>query len=82
MIAAALVCLVIGITDGDTITARCGEPGAYEQMKVRIQGIDAPERKQPYGNRARQALSDMVFHTVVRSALQQDGPLPAQVFNS
>lgn len=56
-----LLCLVIGISDGDTITARCGEPGAYEQVKVRIQGIDAPERKQPYGNRARQALSDMVF---------------------
>lgn len=59
--AALLLCLVVGVSDGDTITARCGEPGAYEQVKVRIQGIDAPERKQPYGNRARQALSDMVF---------------------
>lgn len=58
---ALLLCLVVGVTDGDTITVRCGEPGAHEQVKVRIQGIDAPERKQPYGNRARQALSDMVF---------------------
>lgn len=61
MIAAALLCLVVGVSDGDTITARCGEPGAYEQVKVRIQGIDAPERKQPYGNRARQAMSELVF---------------------
>lgn len=61
MIAEVLICLVVGVTDGDTITARCGQPGAYEQVKVRLQGIDAPERKQPYGTRARQALSDMVF---------------------
>ena len=62
MIAAALLCLVVGISDGDTLTARCGEPGAYEQVKVRVQGIDAPERAQPYGNRARQAFSALVFN--------------------
>lgn len=52
---------MVGVTDGDTITARCGEPGAYEQVQVRIQGIDAPERKQPFGSLARQVLSTMVF---------------------
>lgn len=61
MIGSLLFCLIVGVTDGDTITARCGEPGAYERVQVRVQGIDAPERKQPYGNRARQALSAMVF---------------------
>ncbi|RYF47976.1 MAG: thermonuclease family protein [Comamonadaceae bacterium] len=61
MIASLLVCLVVGVSDGDTITARCGEPGAYEQVKVRVQGIDAPERKQPFGARSRQAFSDLVF---------------------
>ena len=61
MIAATLLCLVVGISDGDTLTARCGEPGAYEQVKVRLQGIDAPERKQPFGERARQALAELTF---------------------
>lgn len=61
MITAALICLVVGVSDGDTITARCGESGAYEQIKVRMQGIDAPERKQPYGARSKEALSDLVF---------------------
>lgn len=28
---------------------------------MRFQGIDAPERKQPFGNRAREALSDLVY---------------------
>ena len=46
---AALLCFVIGITDGDTIKARCGAPGAYQQVTVRLAAIDAPERRQPYG---------------------------------
>lgn len=54
-----LVCLVIGIADGDTLAARCGEPGAYEQIKVRIAGIDAPEKSQAFGQASRQALADM-----------------------
>lgn len=54
-------CLVVGVTDGDTIRARCGKPGEYEQIKVRLSAIDAPERKQAFGNRARQALSDIAF---------------------
>ncbi|KGH30450.1 thermonuclease family protein [Comamonas testosteroni] len=61
MIAISLLCLVVGISDGDTLTARCGEPGQYEQIKVRLQGIDAPERKQPFGERARQALAELTF---------------------
>ena len=61
MLAATLLCLVIGISDGRTLTARCGESDAYEQVTVRLQGIDAPERKQPFGERARQALAELTF---------------------
>lgn len=56
-----LLCLVVGVSDGDTITARCGDPGAYEQVKVRLNAIDAPERRQPFGARAKQAMSDLVY---------------------
>ena len=56
-----LICLVVAIADGDTLTARCGEPGAYEQVKVRISGIDAPEKAQAFGQRSKQALSDLCF---------------------
>lgn len=61
MLTAALICIVVGISDGDTLTARCGADGAYQQVKVRLAAIDAPEKGQPYGNRAKQALSDLCY---------------------
>lgn len=61
MLTATLLCLVVGISDGDTLTARCGQPGAYEQIKVRLSAIDAPESKQPFGSRSRQHLAELCF---------------------
>jgi len=31
------------------------------QHKIRLAGIDAPEKKQPFGQRSTQSLSDLVF---------------------
>lgn len=56
-----MFCLIVGITDGDTVKARCGEAGSYEQVNVRIVAIDAPKRRQPWGTRSRQHLSDLCF---------------------
>lgn len=67
----ALLCLVVAISDGDTLTARCGTPGAYQQMKVRIAAIDAPERKQAFGQKSRQHLVQLCFRQ--RAALQPLG---------
>ena len=51
-----LFCLVVAVSDGDTLTARCGRPGAYQQMKVRVAAIDAPELGQAHGRASRQQL--------------------------
>lgn len=51
----------MAIADGDTLSARCGEPGAYEQVKVRLAEIDAPEKAQPFGNVSRQHLASLCF---------------------
>lgn len=64
MTGAALLCLVIAITDGDTLTARCGEPGAYAQVTVRISAIDAPEKRQAFGQVSRQHLAKLCFEQV------------------
>ena len=57
----ALICLVIAIADGDTLTARCETPAGTENIKVRLAEIDAPEKGQPFGTRSRQHLADLCF---------------------
>jgi endonuclease YncB( thermonuclease family) len=49
---------VVGVADGDTLTVLAE---GHRQVRVRLAGIDAPERRQPYGTRARQALSALAF---------------------
>jgi endonuclease YncB( thermonuclease family) len=48
---------VVSITDGDTIIVR---PSAGPSVKVRLIHVDAPERGQAFGTRARQALGDLI----------------------
>lgn len=54
---------VVSVTDGDTLTLLTPEK---KQVKVRLDGIDAPERKQPYGTEAREHLATMVFQKDVK----------------
>lgn len=54
-----LACLVIGITDGDTLTARCDLEGEQQTVTVRLSQIDAPERRQPWGGRSREHLAEL-----------------------
>jgi endonuclease YncB( thermonuclease family) len=53
--AETLTCRVVGIFDGDTITVLV----AQQQVKVHLADIDAPESKQAFGTRSKQALSDL-----------------------
>lgn len=54
---------VVGVADGDTITVLDAD---RQQHKIRLQGIDAPEKAQPFGERSKQNLSRMVFGKDVR----------------
>lgn len=61
MLAATLMCLVVGITDGDTLRARCDVPSGYKEYRVRIHAIDAPESRQDFGTVSRKSLSDLCY---------------------
>lgn len=55
---------VVAILDGDTIDVLVDS----RPVRIRLAQIDAPEKKQAFGTRSRQALSAMVFRQVVTVA--------------
>lgn len=52
---------VVAVMDGDTI----GVMVSGQEVRVRLVGIDAPEKAQPFGMTAKEAMSDAVFGKVV-----------------
>jgi micrococcal nuclease len=61
---------VVGIADGDTITVLDAN---RQQHKIRLAGIDAPEKAQPFGDRSKQNLATLVFDKqVVVESNKQD----------
>ncbi len=57
---------VIGITDGDTLTLLTPDK---QQIKVRLAEIDTPESGQPFGSKAKEALSALAFGRQARVAV-------------
>ncbi|GJQ53828.1 MAG: hypothetical protein HKUEN07_03970 [Rhodocyclaceae bacterium] len=53
---------VIRISDGDTLVVL---DASRKQHKIRVAGIDAPEKAQAFGNRARQHLASLAFGKAV-----------------
>ena len=60
LLAAEYAGRVVGVPDGTS----------FKQVRVRLGEIDTPESKQPYGNRAKQALSDLAFNQQARVVVQ------------
>lgn len=54
---------VVGVADGDTITVL---DSSNTQYKIRLAGIDAPEKKQPFGQVSKRSLSDLVYDKTVQ----------------
>lgn len=48
---------VVRVANGDTITVL---DAGNQQYKIRLMGIDAPEKAQPFGNKSRESLASMV----------------------
>lgn len=53
---------VVKVADGDTITVLDGQ---RQQHVIRLAGIDAPEKSQPYGQKSKAHLSQAVFGQTV-----------------
>ena len=62
-VTAILFCVVVGISDGDTLTARCDSAAdaSAQTIKVRLAEVDAPEHHQAFGTRSRDHLASLCF---------------------
>ena len=70
LLAAEYTGRVVGIADGDTLTLLVPDGTSYRQVKVRLGEIDTPESRQPYGQRAKQMLSDLAYNQQARVVVQ------------
>lgn len=59
---------VIAIADGDTLTVLDADQGSH---RVRLKGVDAPEKAQAFGRRATESLSRLVFGQAVHVEWQK-----------
>lgn len=53
---------VVRVLDGDTVSVL---DASNTEHRIRLMGIDAPEKKQPFGNKSKQSLSDLVYEKQV-----------------
>lgn len=70
---------VVGISNGDTIRVLHKK----RQLKIRLAEIDTPEKGQPYGKRAKQALSALVFGKeikFIKQTMDHYGRIVARVY--
>ena len=66
---------VIGISDGDTLTVLADR----HRIRVRIDGIDAPEIRQTFGQSARRSLAQMIFQKDVRLECRETDSLSPKI---
>ncbi|CAG7856578.1 hypothetical protein MCAMS1_01115 [biofilm metagenome] len=57
-----LIGRVVGVTDGDTIKVLTKD---NQEVKVRLACIDAPEKKQAFGEKAKQSLAKLIYNKTV-----------------
>lgn len=61
--------MVVGIVDGDTFK---GLTDDNVEIRYRVHGIDAPERTQPFSDKSKQYLSDLIFNKNVGIIVQKE----------
>lgn len=54
---------VISVADGDTVTILADND---EQVRIRLYGIDAPEKGQDFANKSRQFLNDLCYGKTIK----------------
>ena len=64
MIGQTLSATIVSVADGDTIRARLDSSG--HTIRIRLEGVDAPEQGEPFSTQARNATRVMLFNKKVQ----------------
>lgn len=57
---------IIRVIDGDTVVARTVD---NRKIKIRLSGIDAPEKKQPHGIESKKFLENLIYSKIVKISI-------------
>lgn len=82
MIGAAVLCVVVHVTQAGSLVARCGAAGEYDRRVVRLAGVGLPEDEPALRQRAVQRLADLCVGQQARmriAAQVAGGVFPAHV---
>ncbi len=71
-----IFCLVTAVQDGDSLIC---QSDSNRSVPVRLAGIDAPEYRQPFSRKARQALTDLTLEKEVRLECNKIDPYHRRV---
>lgn len=75
-------CRVVGVLDGDTLDCLIS---SGQKVRVRLAQIDAPEKSQDFGQRAKKLLSDLTYNKVVILSIEnydKYGRVIAEIFEN
>ena len=59
---------IIRVIDGDTVVARTVD---NKKIKIRLSGIDAPEKKQAYGIESKKFLENLISSKIVKISISK-----------
>lgn len=79
---AEIIGQVVGVSDGDTITIL--DDLDKGRFRVRLYGIDAPEKRQAFGNKAKIYLSSLIFGKSVKvrfTSIDRYGRIVGRVYH-
>lgn len=73
LVSYTLLCLVIGISDGDTLKVRCEQQleQPAQTFTLRLAEIDAPEKGQAFGTRSRANLALLCFGQMATVSMKE-----------
>lgn len=61
---------IVGVSDGDTAIMLIEQPNGKLTVRIRLAHIDTPEKDQPWDQKSKQALYDLIYGKTIRAEIE------------